>query len=197
MAATQRPATQEALGAVGRASPVEGVPSWFLIAEQDRNIPAALQRFMAERAGARRADRDRGRVARGRSVAPRRDGSADPRSRGAARRRLTRLAVDPRAPNAGATRRVSCRESPAELAARADVELGEDLAQVVLDGARADEQLRADLGVRAAVAGEPGDLRLLRRERVARLGGALARRLAGGQQLAAGALGERLGADRR
>ena len=31
------------------------VPSWFLIGEQDRTIPAALQRFMAERAGARRA----------------------------------------------------------------------------------------------------------------------------------------------
>jgi pimeloyl-ACP methyl ester carboxylesterase len=30
------------------------VPSWFLIGEQDRNIPAELQRFMAERAGARR-----------------------------------------------------------------------------------------------------------------------------------------------
>jgi pimeloyl-ACP methyl ester carboxylesterase len=30
------------------------VPSWFLIGEQDRNIPAELQRYMAERAGARR-----------------------------------------------------------------------------------------------------------------------------------------------
>jgi pimeloyl-ACP methyl ester carboxylesterase len=29
------------------------LPSWFLIGEEDRNIPAALQRFMAERAGAR------------------------------------------------------------------------------------------------------------------------------------------------
>lgn len=28
--------------------------SWFLIAGQDRNIPAELQRFMAYRAGARR-----------------------------------------------------------------------------------------------------------------------------------------------
>ena len=45
--------------------------------------------------------------------------------------------------------------------------------------------------------GEPRDLRLLRRERVARLGGATARGLAGGQQLAAGALGERLGARSR
>ena len=53
----------------------------------------------------------------------------------------------------------------------------------------------ADLGVRQSVAGEPGDLRLLRREHVARLDRALAHRLAGGQELAAGALGERLGAD--
>ena len=30
------------------------MPSWFLIGEEDRNIPAVLQRFMAERAGARR-----------------------------------------------------------------------------------------------------------------------------------------------
>ena len=56
----------------------------------------------------------------------------------------------------------------AQLPAGADAELGEDLAQVVLDGARADEQLRADLRVRLAVGGEPGDLRLLGREDVAR-----------------------------
>jgi pimeloyl-ACP methyl ester carboxylesterase len=30
------------------------VPSWFLIGEEDHTIPAALQHFMAERAGARR-----------------------------------------------------------------------------------------------------------------------------------------------
>ena len=42
--------------------------------------------------------------------------------------------------------------------------------------------------------GEPGDLRLLGGELVARLDRALAHGLAGGQQLAAGALGERLGA---
>ena len=30
------------------------LPSWFVFGEEDRNIPAALQRFMAERAGARR-----------------------------------------------------------------------------------------------------------------------------------------------
>jgi pimeloyl-ACP methyl ester carboxylesterase len=31
------------------------VPSWFLFGDSDRNIPVALQHFMAERAGARRA----------------------------------------------------------------------------------------------------------------------------------------------
>ena len=43
----------------------------------------------------------------------------------------------------------------------ADAELGEDLAQVVLDGARADEQPGADLRVGQAVAGQPRDLGLL------------------------------------
>ena len=42
-----------------------------------------------------------------------------------------------------------------------------------------------------------GDLRLLRGELAACVGCALARRLAGGEQLARGALGERLGAHRR
>ena len=59
MAATQRPATQEALRS-RRASPLwKDVPSWFLIGEEDRIIPAALQRFMAERADAQPHDRDR------------------------------------------------------------------------------------------------------------------------------------------
>lgn len=54
MACTQRPVTQEAL-AEGSGEPLwRDLPSWFLVAEQDRNIPAALQRFMAERAGALR-----------------------------------------------------------------------------------------------------------------------------------------------
>src|SRR4051812_47809154 len=55
-----------------------------------------------------------------------------------------------------------------ELDAGSDVELAEDLVQVVLDGARADEQLSADLGVREAVTGEPRDLRLLRSQIAAR-----------------------------
>jgi len=55
MAATQRPATQEALTEPSGERPLwKDVPSWFLIGEEDRIIPTALQRFMAERAGAQR-----------------------------------------------------------------------------------------------------------------------------------------------
>jgi pimeloyl-ACP methyl ester carboxylesterase len=55
MATTQRPATQEALTEPSGDHPLwKDVPSWFLIGEEDRIIPAALQRFEAERAGARR-----------------------------------------------------------------------------------------------------------------------------------------------
>jgi pimeloyl-ACP methyl ester carboxylesterase len=55
MAATQRPATQEALVEPSGERPLwKDVPSWFLIGEEDRVIPAALQRYMAERAQAQR-----------------------------------------------------------------------------------------------------------------------------------------------
>ena len=55
LARTQRPATQEALvEPSGARSLWKDVPSCFLIGEEDRIIPPALQRFMAERAGARR-----------------------------------------------------------------------------------------------------------------------------------------------
>jgi pimeloyl-ACP methyl ester carboxylesterase len=55
MAATQRPATQEALVEPSGERPLwKRVPSWFLIGEEDRIIPAALQRYMAERARAQR-----------------------------------------------------------------------------------------------------------------------------------------------
>lgn len=55
MAATQRPATQEALVEPSGEHPLwKQVPSWFLIGEEDLIIPPALQRFLAERAGARR-----------------------------------------------------------------------------------------------------------------------------------------------
>jgi pimeloyl-ACP methyl ester carboxylesterase len=55
MAATQRPATQEALTEPSGEHPLwKDVPCWFLIGEADHVIPAELQRFMAERARARR-----------------------------------------------------------------------------------------------------------------------------------------------
>ena len=54
MAATQRPVTQEALTEPSGRPLWRDLPSWFVIGEQDRNIPAVLQRFLADRAGARR-----------------------------------------------------------------------------------------------------------------------------------------------
>ena len=55
MAATQRPATQETLVAPSGKRPLwRELPSWFVIGEEDRIIPAELQRFLAERAGAQR-----------------------------------------------------------------------------------------------------------------------------------------------
>jgi pimeloyl-ACP methyl ester carboxylesterase len=53
MAATQRPVTLEALNEPSGERPLwKEVPSRFVIGEQDRNIPAAAQHHMAERAGA-------------------------------------------------------------------------------------------------------------------------------------------------
>src|SRR5919201_4075468 len=80
----------------------------------------------------------------------------------------------------------------AQLVAGGDVELGEHLVQVVLDRSRADEELGADVGIGKAVAGEPGDLCLLRGECIARVLRALACGFAGGLELATGALGEAL-----
>jgi pimeloyl-ACP methyl ester carboxylesterase len=55
MAATQRPATKEALIEPTGDRPLwKELPSYFVIGEQDRNIPARTQRFMAQRAGAQR-----------------------------------------------------------------------------------------------------------------------------------------------
>jgi pimeloyl-ACP methyl ester carboxylesterase len=55
MAVTQRPATMAALSeALPTMEPAwQHIPSWFVFGELDRNIPAALHRFMAERAGSR------------------------------------------------------------------------------------------------------------------------------------------------
>src|SRR3954452_24931223 len=85
----------------------------------------------------------------------------------------------------------------AELFARVDPELREHPAQVPLDRARADEELRADLGIRAALGGEACDLRLLRGEPVARVGRALAHRLAGRHALTSRAFSESVHADIR
>jgi pimeloyl-ACP methyl ester carboxylesterase len=55
MCSTQRPATREALVEPSGDHPLwKRVPSWFLIGEEDRIIPPALQRYMAERARAQR-----------------------------------------------------------------------------------------------------------------------------------------------
>jgi pimeloyl-ACP methyl ester carboxylesterase len=55
MATTQRPATQEALVEPSGERPLwKDVPSWFLIGDEDRIIPSALQHFMADRVGSRR-----------------------------------------------------------------------------------------------------------------------------------------------
>ena len=73
--------------------------------------------------------------------------------------------------------------------------LRNDLAQVVLDRARADEQLRGDLAVRVSLRHEARDLRLLRRQLTQGVDGAFASVLAGRLQLDARALGERLHAE--
>jgi pimeloyl-ACP methyl ester carboxylesterase len=55
MAIAQRPVTLEALQEPSGDRPLwKDVPSWFVFAEEDRNIPAALEHYMAKRAGAQR-----------------------------------------------------------------------------------------------------------------------------------------------
>jgi len=54
MAVTQRPILESAFGQASGKPAWKTVPSWFLFGAQDRNIPAAMHRFMAERAGSRR-----------------------------------------------------------------------------------------------------------------------------------------------
>src|ERR1700761_3552228 len=86
------------------------------------------------------------------------------------------------------------RQSIFELCARLDVELAKRLAQVVLDGARADEQSSGDLSIGVSVRRKARNLGLLRGQLVERIHGSLAGTLACGQQLAFGAASERLGA---
>ena len=54
MGATQRPIAEAALNEPATEAAWQTIPSWFLFGDLDRNIPAALHRFMAERAGSRR-----------------------------------------------------------------------------------------------------------------------------------------------
>lgn len=55
MATTQRPATEAALTApLPTSTPAwQTIPSWFVFSDQDLNIPVALHRFLADRAGAK------------------------------------------------------------------------------------------------------------------------------------------------
>jgi hypothetical protein len=76
------------------------------------------------------------------------------------------------------------------MAARGHVELAEHFAEVIIDGARADEQLRGDLRVGRAAGRQRRDLGFLRREVVAGLGATLAGGLAGGNQLEPGSFSE-------
>jgi pimeloyl-ACP methyl ester carboxylesterase len=54
LAATQRPITKSALQEPSASAAWKTIPSWFLYGTADKNIPAALQTFMAQRAGAKR-----------------------------------------------------------------------------------------------------------------------------------------------
>ena len=56
MAVTQRPATEGSLNEPA-AGPQgwKDLPSWFVFGDQDKNIPVAVHRFLAERSGARRS----------------------------------------------------------------------------------------------------------------------------------------------
>jgi pimeloyl-ACP methyl ester carboxylesterase len=54
MGATQRPILAAAFDDQAVAPLWKSVPSWFMFGELDRNIPVAVHRFMAERAGSRR-----------------------------------------------------------------------------------------------------------------------------------------------
>jgi pimeloyl-ACP methyl ester carboxylesterase len=52
MFATQRPFSQEAFGSPSGTPAWKTIPSWYLVASNDHAIPAATERFMAQRAGA-------------------------------------------------------------------------------------------------------------------------------------------------
>lgn len=54
MAVTQRPILESAFGEKSGPPAWKTVPSWFLFGTKDLNIPVAMHRFMAERAGSRK-----------------------------------------------------------------------------------------------------------------------------------------------
>jgi hypothetical protein len=82
-----------------------------------------------------------------------------------------------------------------ELVAGLHAELAERFAEVVVDRARADEQLGRDFLVGGPICREPGDLRFLGGQVVARLDAPLAGVLTGRLQLDPSAPGERLHAE--
>jgi pimeloyl-ACP methyl ester carboxylesterase len=54
MGVGQRPILEAAFSEASGEPAWKSVPSWFLFGAEDRNIPAAAHRFMAERAGSRK-----------------------------------------------------------------------------------------------------------------------------------------------
>ncbi|MDX2703885.1 alpha/beta hydrolase [Streptomyces sp. PA03-6a] len=59
LAATQRPITAQAVGEPSAATPAwKTIPSWYLVARDDRTIPPAAERFMASRAHAHTVETD-------------------------------------------------------------------------------------------------------------------------------------------
>ena len=89
MAATQRPVTQEALVEPSGERPLwKELPSWFVFGEEDRNIPKAVEHYMAERAGAHRTIEIPGASHAVPVAHPGTTARPDPRRRRAARGRL-------------------------------------------------------------------------------------------------------------
>ena len=76
-----------------------------------------------------------------------------------------------------------------EVCPGSNIELPEDLVQVILHGAAAEEELSGDLGVASAVADEIDDLQLLGGQLLGRVHRAAADCLAGGAQLGPGPIG--------
>src|SRR6476646_2400033 len=112
-----------------------------------------------------------------------------------ARRRVAPVDVTGRCPgghrrSGGGRLPVAVLERVLELLARGDAELGEHLAQMPFDRARAEEELRPDLRVRAPTLCKPGDVLLLWRELVTGVVAAPAHLLPRGQELVSGALRE-------